>query len=110
MNKNKFEYLFCNPKNFTNEYEKGIVHGMAFFADKLKWGEEYYLQARAANMNLNSISEGITKENWPKMQQDMYEILNNVIQNFSAQINIDPPFYTDKEFKNHIENIKKQLK
>ena len=69
------ERLYHHPETACGKYEQGIVEGMTYMADKLIWGEEYYLDAFHAN-------GGTYEKNWPQREADMFKILNDTIQNF----------------------------
>ena len=71
-----FERLYNHPETACGQYEQGIVEGMTYMADKLIWGEQYYIDAIKAN---------ITKENWPFRATDMYNLINDTIQKFCAK-------------------------
>lgn len=73
---NLFERLYNHPETACGKYEQGIVEGMTYMADKLIWGEQYYINA------INNNGGEFNKENWPQRATDMYNILNDTIQNW----------------------------
>ena len=80
---NIFERLYNHPETACGKYEQGIVEGMTYMADKLIWSEQYYLDAFEAN------GGELTQKNWPIRASDMFDIINNIIQNFCTKnINI----------------------
>ena len=129
LSKERFEQLYQNPHSFSNEYERGVVHGMAFLADKLIWAEEYYLDARRA-MNPNSMDG---QENYYKHSTDMFRILNDQLQDYYSRANgydlfntketeeqwkelkkkiglpEPPPLLTEEELKEKVRKIKEKL-
>ena len=103
MDINKFQYLFEHPEDFRNEYERGIVHGMAFFADKLIWAEELYLNALESN---HKDEKGY---NYHKnIDKDMYKILNELCQDFADKSHSFDLFKC-KELETWYNNIRKEL-
>lgn len=103
MDINKFQYLFEHPEDFKNEYERGIVYGMAFFAEKLIWAEELYLNALESN---HKDEKGY---NYHKnIEKDMYEILNKLCQDFTSKTHSFDLFKC-KELETWYNNIRKKL-
>ena len=104
LDKNRFQELYENPSSYSNEYERGIVHGMSFLTDKLIWGEQYYLDAREAT---NPKSMG-GKENLNKLDIDMFKIINDQLQNYYVRANGYNLFNDEKsenEYKELLKNI-----
>lgn len=103
MDINKFQYLFEHPKDFKNEYERGIVHGMAFFAEKLIWAEELYLNA------LESNHKDDKKYNYNNhIDADMHKIVNRIYQDF-AHRSCSFDLFKSKELESWYNNIRKEL-
>ena len=103
MDTNKFQYLFQNPNNYQNDYERGIVHGMAFFAQKLIWAEQIYLDA------LRSNHKNEKKYNFNKnIEADMHKITNRIYQDFDSRAN-GFNLFKNKKLEEWYNNIEKEL-
>ena len=104
MDNSIFEHIYNNTQSYTNEYERGIAHGMIYMVEKLIWVEQYYLDARRKT-NPKSMSG---KENLMRMDLDMFKIINDTIQNFQSRSQSWKLFSTDdqlKEYHNYIDKI-----
>ena len=103
-NNSVFERIYNNTQSYTNEYERGIAHGMMYVVEKLIWAEQYYLDARRKT-NPKSMSG---KENLKQMDLDMFKVINDAIQNFQERNKSWKLFSTDaqlKEYNDYIDKI-----
>ena len=104
MDQNRINFLFNNPSKYTNEYERGLVHGMAFLTEKLIWAEQIYLDAISGDKKFITY----TKDECQMHQSNMYQLLNDIIQNYASRSN-SFNLINDKYVENWYNNIRKLL-
>ena len=103
INKELFNRLYWNPSRYTNEYERGISHGMMYMAEKLIWAEQYYLDAR----NKTNPKSMCGEKNLERTNNDMFKIINEAIQNFQERSQSWKIFSTDEQLKQYNDYINK---
>lgn len=102
-NTERFQELFSNPNSYTNEYERGIVHGMAFLAEKLIWAEQLYLDALESN-HKNEKEYDYNKN----IGTDLHQVVNKIYQDFATRSH-SFELFQNKELETWYNDIREKL-